>query len=96
MATLIYRRTTQVHMDKLSEAMEIATEQAKLESNEKIKVLEVVTKLAGMVNSDNRDKELKGMEMLMELAKIAEDSKTVSTKLPARVDEIINIGEIES
>tara|TARA_B100001123_G_scaffold224627_1_gene252893 strand:+ start:70 stop:384 length:315 start_codon:yes stop_codon:yes gene_type:complete len=30
MATLIYRRTTQVHMDKLSEAMEIATEQAKI------------------------------------------------------------------
>ena len=49
-----------------------------------------------MVNSDNRDKELKGMDMLMELVKIAEDSKTVSTKLPARVDEIINIGEIES
>ena len=30
MATLIYRRTMQVHMDKLSEAMEIATEQAKI------------------------------------------------------------------
>ena len=30
MATLIYRRTIQVHMDKLSEAMEIATEQAKI------------------------------------------------------------------
>ena len=30
MSTLIYRRTTQVHMDKLSEAMEIATEQAKI------------------------------------------------------------------
>ena len=30
MATIIYRRTMQVHMDKLSEAMEIATEQAKI------------------------------------------------------------------
>ena len=30
MSTLIYRRTMQVHMDKLSEAMEIATEQAKI------------------------------------------------------------------
>ena len=30
MATLIYRRTMQVHMDKLGEAMEIATEQAKI------------------------------------------------------------------
>ena len=30
MATLIYRRTMQVHMDKLNEAMEIATEQAKI------------------------------------------------------------------
>ena len=72
----------------------VATDQAKLESNEKLKVLEVVTKLAGMVNSDNRDKELKGMEMLMELAKMAEDSESVSTKLPARVNEIINIKEI--
>ncbi len=72
----------------------VATEQAKLESSEKIKVLEVVTKLAGMVNSDNRDKELKGMDMLMELVKIAEDSKTVSQKLPAKVEEIINTKEI--
>jgi len=72
----------------------VATDQAKLESNEKLKVLEVVTKLAGMVNSDNRDKELKGMEMLMELAKMAEDSESISTKLPARVNEIINIKEI--
>ena len=30
MATIIYRRTMQVHMDKLNEAMEIATEQAKI------------------------------------------------------------------
>ena len=30
MATIIYRRTMQVHMDKLSEAMDIATEQAKI------------------------------------------------------------------
>ena len=30
MTTIIYRRTMQVHMDKLSEAMEIATEQAKI------------------------------------------------------------------
>ena len=30
MDTLIYRRTMQVHMDKLNEAMEIATEQAKI------------------------------------------------------------------
>ena len=30
MATLIYRRTMQVHMDKLDEAMKIATEQAKI------------------------------------------------------------------
>jgi len=30
MATIIYRRTMQVHMDKLTEAMEIATEQAKI------------------------------------------------------------------
>ena len=30
MATLIYRRTTQVHMDKLDEAMRITTEQAKI------------------------------------------------------------------
>ena len=30
MAKIIYRRTMQVHMDKLSEAMEIATEQAKI------------------------------------------------------------------
>ena len=30
MATIIYRRTMQVHMDKLSEAMEIATEDAKI------------------------------------------------------------------
>ena len=30
MATIIYRRTMHVHMDKLNEAMEIATEQAKI------------------------------------------------------------------
>ncbi len=30
MATIIYRRTMQVHMDKLDEAMQIATEQAKI------------------------------------------------------------------
>ena len=30
MATLIYRRIQQVHMDKLDEAMKIATEQAKI------------------------------------------------------------------
>tara|TARA_B100001029_G_C14709607_1_gene259328 strand:+ start:201 stop:515 length:315 start_codon:yes stop_codon:yes gene_type:complete len=30
MATLIYRRTMQVHMDKLDEAMRITTEQAKI------------------------------------------------------------------
>ena len=62
----------------------------KLETSERLKVLDVVTKLAGMVNSDNRDKELKGMEMLMELAKMAENKENLSGK----VEEIISEKEI--
>ena len=86
-------RVAKQSMKAIDILTKVATEQAKLKSNEKLKVLEVVTKLASMVNSDSRDKELKGMEMLMELAKSAQSSNA-NTELPAKVDEIMNIKEI--
>ena len=86
-------RVAKQSMKAIDILTKVATEQAKLKSNEKLKVLEVVTKLASMVNSDNRDKELKGMEMLMELAKAAQSSDA-DTKLPVKIDEIINTKEI--
>ena len=51
-------------------------------------------KLASMVNSDNRDRELKGMEMLMELAKMAEELDTDKENLSTKVQEMISAKEI--
>ena len=73
----------------------VATEQAKLETSEKLKVMEVVAKLAAMANDDNRDRQLKGMEMLMELAKMAEETDVQKENLSTKVKEIISEKEID-
>ena len=86
-------RTAKQSMKAIDILTKVATEQAKLDSAEKLKVLEVVTKLSGMVNSDSKDMELKGLDMLMDLAKTAQ-SKDASIKLPTKVNEIMNIKEI--
>jgi uncharacterized protein YfiM (DUF2279 family) len=72
----------------------VATEQAKLETSEKLKVMEIVAKLAAMANDDNRDRQLKGMEMLMELAKMTEETDLQKENLSTKVQEIISAKEI--
>jgi|TARA_R110000824_G_scaffold60572_13_gene161855 hypothetical protein len=86
-------RTAKQSMKAIDILTKVATEQAKLDSAEKLKVLEVVTKLSSMINSDSKDMELKGLDMLMDLAKTAQ-SKDASIKLPSKVNEIMNVKEI--
>ena len=57
--------------------------------------MEVVAKLAAMANDDNRDRQLKGMEMLMELAKMAEETDVQKENLSTKVKEIISEKEID-
>ena len=72
----------------------VATEQAKLDTSEKLKVMEIVAKLAVMANDDNRDKQLKGIDVLMELAKMAEKTDLKKENLSTKVQEIVSAKEI--
>ena len=56
--------------------------------------MEIVAKLAAMANDDNRDRQLKGMEMLMELAKMTEETDLQKENLSTKVQEIISAKEI--